>query len=436
MKCPKKPLEINNVVVQIEPGTEHTIISELPRAMVTPTEIEWKTLESQDLEAMQELVFSLLERNTPQRITIPAMQIFADSTPVDQVLGTIDSIFEMVRGSMHVVTFPTLRFIPSAYPTWESVARINAHIMQRSIEFATPILLLHKSFMSRQKGEWVVCPTVYKEYCAGHGLGSELTPNGAYRYAQRLIRFHGAFHRVEAPCQQSAPVVPLDLWRTWTYTETPLMAEILTEMGHVLERPKRKGGRAKGKVFKRQKAANGGVQQAGNGQVNPSCSKDNVLTYAAPSPMSIISIDEGTFKKVFRENCQLRQDLKLLKVGLDDTEKYASRLRADLKVAECERARYKHESRAASRRFRKLDEESFRDLEDWKTERCRLQKEIDELTWEVQEYSRENKELKDRVKQEQEKTRVLKMQMDVWEEWCKKKGGDMEEKRKQKKYNN
>ena len=56
-----------------------------------------------------------------------------------------------------------------------------------------------------------------------------------------------------------------------------------------------------------------------------------MVTYIAPKPFPVISIDEGTLKRVFRENVKIRQDLKLLKSGLDDTEQYVTKMLGKIK---------------------------------------------------------------------------------------------------------
>ena len=428
-----------NIVVQLESESEHVLFSELEKNLICPEEVDWRVLEHQDIELFVEEVLALLERKLPQRITLPAFQAFVGVVPVQEVINAMDGLLESVRGSRHLISIPTMRYVPSAFPSWEDVTKINKFIWQKAVEMAAPILLLHKSFLSRQNGAWVVCPSVYTEFVSNDGLGSELTKNGKYRYAARLLRYHGSFKSAEPPCQLSEPVVPLPLWNTWAYIENECTWELLNGLGYNMDKrltSKRKGGKPRGKVNKRQKAgADDGVAVVGEKEkaaaaVNGGRAK-NVVTYSAP--ISVISIDSDTFKRVFRENMELRADLKALKESLDDSEAHNRRQGEKLKVAEAERARYKHESRASSKRLRKLDEESYKDLEEWRVERDGLLKDISDLEWEVEDLSKDNKEYREKLAREKDRYTVLEAQLHVWEMWVNSERKKDEEKRKEEK---
>ena len=396
-----------NLVLQLEKDTRHVIFSDHDRPMICPEEITWVHFESQDIEQLTEMVMAEMEHEMPVRVTLPVLQAFVGVLPPEDLIRAIDQIIDAVRGSCHVVSVPSLRFIPDKFMVWPEVERVNEHIWRRHVEMAIPILLLHKSFLSRQQNKWVVCPQMYLEYVTDTGLGHTLTVNAKYRYSSRLLRFHASLHRQEPPCQVSSPVVPLPLYQTWSYVEKPETAEILQGLGCELK-PRAMNKRGK----------------KGKGEKSKGEGKAGVVTYAAPKPISVISIDEGTFKRVFRENCELRSDLKLLEGGLKDTEAHVTKLmteikelKGELKGAKAERDRYKEESRRTSRKYRKLDESTYQDMMDWREERETLEKDVYDLRWEAEELTKEVEEYKQKLQREKERYQVLEIQLSVWERW-------------------
>ena len=409
---PKSDVALANLVAQLEANTNHYVLSEMDRPMICPEQIQWVTIETQDMDLLTEKVMALLENESPVRVTLPVLQHFLGVVRIGELISGVENIIDAVRGSCHVVSIPTALYIPQSFPIWGEVEKFNAFVFKKSVEMALPILLLHKSFLTRQKNKWVVSPDCFLEFVTDNGLGQSLTVNAKYRYASRILRFHASLRHAEPPCQVSSPVVPLPLAETWRYAEKPETAEILQGLGYeVKPRPANKRGGRKPKGEK----SKGEVSTGG---------KSGVVSYLAPKPISVISIDEGTFKRTFRENMELRKDLKLLQSGLDDTERYVTKLlgevkdlKGDLKTAKAERDRYREESRRTSRKYRKLDEDSYSDMMDWRNEREALEKEVFDLKWEQEETMKDLEEAKKNLQREKERYTVLEIQLGVWERW-------------------
>ena len=166
--------------------------------------------------------------------------------------------------------------------------------------------------------------------------------------------------------------------------------------------------------------------------------KSGVVMYIAHKPISVISIDEGTLKLVFRENVIIRQDLKLLKSGLDDTEQYVTKmlgeikeLKVDLKGAKAERDKYKEERRRTSHKYCKLDEDSYADMMDWRSERESWEKDLFDLKWEHEETMKDLEEAKMNLQREKERYPVLDILLGVWDRCV-----DAEKKKDEKKKRN
>ncbi len=425
---PKKDLATacNNLVLQLDKAAKYVIISDLDRPMICPEEVSWLHWESLDMEELTVKVHSLLEDETPMRVVLPVVQSFIGVLSVEEIIKGLDDIIDSVRGSRHILSIPTCRFVPEMFPNWSDVERLNAHLQRRHVEESIAMLLLHKSFLVRQRNQWVVCADTYLEYVTDSGLGHTLTVNGRYRYSSRILRFIASLKHAEPPCQVSAPVVPLPLHMTWSYVEKPDTAELLQSFGYDLKpRPgKKRGNKGKGK----------GEKQKGEGKAGGS---GGVVTYAAPKPISVISIDEGTFKRVFRENCELRSSLKLLKGGLEDTESHVTKLMAEikelkgeLKGARAERDRHREESRRTSKKFRRLDESTYQDMLDWREERESLEKDLYDSRWETDELAKEVTELKEKLQREKDRYNCLEMKLGMWESWVNKEKKKDEKKRR------
>ena len=426
------------IPAELKPNCEHTILSEYEEQEYCPAAIEWKCMTERSLPEFEETVLEMLRRTVPQRMSLPGVNMFVGIVPVDEILRSIDTMVDAVRGTPHVLAIPTFRFLPSIYHLWSEVARLNHHVWQRSAESATPLLHLHKNFLCKQGRDWVAAGGLYSEFVAGMGLGNTLNQAGLFRYVNRLVRFHCAGFMHEAPSVNLSSMMPLPLWHTYMYVEAPFAAAILEGAGHELRmRPVRSAGKGRGKAVPMEVSSVGepvkpdrGVQALKRqrvGEAGPSSSVGRGrgggqrVVPAMPN-YNLISIDKQTFRGLVSDNGDLRSQLREEKAGRVALEEKVVVLNKKVMRAEKDVSNMKSRLSVANSRVsetqRKLSrssEDAYREAQDWREVRDGLEKVRHDLTWEVEELEAEVARLKGKLEKERKKTELLEGQLAVWE---------------------
>ena len=312
----------------IHDGTEHTVFSEYPKPSQCPEDIHWRMVADLELDAMVEEVVRLTDKQVPQRISIPAIQIHLGVADVKDLLTAIDTVVDQVRGTPHMASFPTFRFTPELFVFWKDCADLNRYVWSKAVESATPILNLHKSFLARQSKDWVVAGSLYEEFNSGHGLGQTLTDVGKYRYASRIFRFHiNGYGANDAPMSVAADCVPLPLWNSYNFVENKDAADMLSGLGYDLKLRSDKGAKAKtaaamkkaGKTADRPAAKIKGVKRQRHSEADdrpypslPGTSTDSSNVATIEADYHVVSLDRTTYREMVRESGELRAQVREL----------------------------------------------------------------------------------------------------------------------------
>ncbi|MCP3667112.1 MAG: hypothetical protein GY696_32250 [Gammaproteobacteria bacterium] len=117
----------------IHDGTEHTAFSEYPKPSQCPEDIQWRMVADLELDALVEEVVRLTEKQVPQRISIPAIQIHLGVADVKDLLTAIDTVVDQVRGTPHMASFPTFRFTPELFVFWKDCANLNRYVWSKAV---------------------------------------------------------------------------------------------------------------------------------------------------------------------------------------------------------------------------------------------------------------------------------------------------------------
>ena len=75
-------------------------------------DLGWKKVMEQELKFMVETVLSMLQRDVPQRLTIPAIQMFVHIASKDKIEKAVLQLFDAAAGTVHMIVVPTLRYQP------------------------------------------------------------------------------------------------------------------------------------------------------------------------------------------------------------------------------------------------------------------------------------------------------------------------------------
>ena len=82
-------------------------------------DLGWKKVMEQELKFMVETVLSMLQRDVPQRLTIPAIQMFVHIASKDKIEKAVLQLFDAAAGTVHMIVVPTLRYQPYLFLFWE-----------------------------------------------------------------------------------------------------------------------------------------------------------------------------------------------------------------------------------------------------------------------------------------------------------------------------
>ena len=446
--------DIKRIELTLEPNTQHCIVSEYESPPNCPVDLGWKCVVEMDLDGVVEMVVKMLERPTAQRISVPALQQFIGLDEREVLETAICTLIDAAAGTPHVISLPTLRFVPGAFLFWGDCAYLNELIWRKSVEANVPVLNIHKTFMSRQGREWITAASLYSEFCSGEGFGTLLNEAGMCRYTSRLCRFHMNGFGNEAPVTMPPEIRPIDLWRTFLYTENETMAAMLVDMGYTCEGKAavqaKKKAKAKGELSKGDKKVKGEKvlcqqepvpmevePEGGDGPVVPvpvpvnvKRQRTNVLSYRRPADYTVISIDKSTFKEMIRDNGLLREDLRKVSSVLVANDETIKQLKLEVERFERQAIVAKSRHRECKRLLSKSGDEAMADLREWKDLKSDLETTIKDLEWDVQDGVQERLRLEERIEKgkealEKEKEKVLAMElkMQAWEDYVRRNRG-------------
>ena len=439
---------VNPVQLTLEPNTQHVVFSEFEYPPDCPVDLAWKTILEQEIGVVVEMVLARLENEIPQRVSVPGLQVFVGIVERQVLEETVCKLIQAAKGTPHVVSVPTFRYIPSGFLYWDDCAALNRLIWSKSVDVNVPVLNLHKSFLGHQTKEWIVVGPVYSEFTQDLGLGSTLNESGMTRYTSRLYRFHQNGFSNAAPSVIPPECRPLELWRTFSYTENPETAEFLGGLGYPLAKralvkaeakSRKKAVQAKAKVKAVPMVSVDVVpmdvdvpEKEGVAKVEPEPVKSNkgkrqrpnIIHYNRPAAYSLISIDRETFRSMIKDNGDLRQDLKKVSSVLVANDEEIKHLKKDCERFERQAIVAKARCREVKRLLAKSGDEAIADNREWKEHKADLEHTIREYEWECEEYALERKRFEDKVEAgvqaleaEREKVKVLTAKMTAWEDY-------------------
>ena len=426
--------------IQLKEGTQHTIISDQEELDGWPQEVTWITCVEKSEVQLLDTIQAIVRWDTPQRVSIPGLQMFCGVLHVDAICRLVDTIIKCFAGTKHQVIIPTVRFVPAAFMWWEQTFALNKYIWAQAVAHGCGVLNLHRNFMARQSRSWVVHGPCYAEFCEDTGLGATLSSEGMKRYEARLLRLHsGGFDREYPPAVPLNDQMPLVLWSTAGYCNSRSCSELLESLGYKMAIPKReRAGRkaaeqaqtVKGakvsRGSKRGRSLSVGPEQEpvgpsrasrgrGRGRVSPRDSSGNII--------STFQLEEGTVRSMIRQI----SDLKLLVQVRDDeiqrARKEQEALKKDLELARDDVRRkesmisvFEARSRADSRSLRREREAQYDESKEWQRQR--------------QEWREERKDMLDMYETLHAKHYQLRGQFEVFRELGA--GGDKAEKKARK----
>ena len=432
-------MENSSLIVRktaLKEGTSHHVLSDLdePEAW-TPT-IRWRTVSDVDFDDLLEIVLSLLEQETPQRISIPCLQQYVTiPIPAPKICQLIDDIADHIKDCpQHQVAFPTLRYPPAHFMYWPEYKLVNDHIRCRSSELSWPTLNLSRSFLMRQGATWCVSGNLYEEYRREEGFGTTLTKVAFERYHARILRFHETAFDVMVPYStpESDPV-PLSLNKTNHYIRNDYTRDLLSGLGLAIADPtdakqqKKKANKKAAKMMKQyrelvsnKEASNKEVsnKEASNKEVNNEVVRmevDGEEQRGVKRPMGdpSMAVPRGQtrrpgWKTVEYETmpvlkgtmADMLSQIAYLKESKRDLENQLSRERRLRKDRDADYYRHRRQLRGAEIRYgeynrtiERVTEEHYRDNLDWK----QLQ----------EEWLEERKDLLKDLRDERRRVRVL-----------------------------
>ena len=434
--------------LQISPGTSHVHLSDIESPDCVPDQLNWRCCAELCPERLLELVMSLMEKKEPQRLSMTAHQLFLGLYPVRDIKKSIDDVLEAAKGTHHVISVCTMRYLPSSFVMWDQINDINRHIAQRAQEENLPLLNIHKSFLCRQGPDWVTSGMCYLDFVNKSALGSVLSQIGVCRYRSRIVSFHSFFDQNVAVVRKVVDQAPLPLWETFQYTEDEVAAELLTSLGYVLKTrvvvskekklAKRRAKRVAVALAEQEadKAVNGGesgdqgvVQVASNGQRGRRPEKGRKRSHARswdtercsvtrPYNYELMSIDKSTFRGMISQIGDLKESLRKLSKKLEATEDRLRNRDNSVVKMECMRDKLKQEV-SITRRSEKATEFRCQEAERYISRQAeRHHSELEEWREAQVEWRQEKKELQTKLERAEEQVRVQGLQMAVWDDWC------------------
>ena len=426
--------------LEVSPGTSHCHLSDVEEPDSVPPQLNWRYCGELCPERLLELIFSYMEKGQPQRLSISAFQLFVGLHPEREIIKVIDEALEAAKGTAHIISICTLRYLPSSFVTWDTVNNINRHIARRSQEEGLPMLNLHKSFLQRQGSDWVTSGLCYQDFVEKSALGSVLSAMGVCRYRSRIISFHGHFDQNVAVVKPLVDQAPLPLWYTYQYTEDDVASELLTSLGYELKtrvmavkekkKAKKLAKRVEAAKALQQEPVNGeGVgkavaQQRGRkqerGRKRARSWDSEKCSVTRPYNYTLMSIDTETFRGMVSQIGDLKEKLRQAVKKLQETEDklrqrdnhlvklevLKDKLRSDAKISERSEKACEFRCREAERYITRQAERHHEELLEWREAQS--------------EWRSEKKELERKLEQAEDKVRVQGMQMSVWEDWCRK----------------
>ncbi|MCP3664877.1 MAG: hypothetical protein GY696_20675 [Gammaproteobacteria bacterium] len=287
-------------------------------------------------------------RDCPQRITLVGLQQYIAVLSVNEIKDMIDELVNQVQGTKHQLAIPTVRYVPHVFSYWSQVREINDHIWKSSVCSVFPVMNLHRNFLSRQAGGWVVSAPCYQEFLDKLGLGSTLSAQGMARYVSRLERFHAHGFDVETPLvRPEGDVEPLAIWLTNAYCHDDYCRAVLEGMGYV---PTPSVSAAKAR---RTKVAARRVK--GKGKVNTVVPVSRgeglgITTEPAPAkgvkrPRDAPEIDQNRGKDPSRLPCEY-DVIRVTKGTIKDMMNQVAFLKVKLSDAESDRDRHRRQAEA------------------------------------------------------------------------------------------
>lgn len=419
--------------ISLKEGTSHTIITDQEEVEGWPVEVTWITCMEKTEEQLLDTIEAIVRRDTPQRVSVPGLQMFCGMLDVDKLCKLVDRIMNCFAGTQHQVVIPTVRYVPASFMFWEACFTLNKHIWSRAVEYGYGVLNLHRNFMSRQNRSWVVHGPCYTEFCEETGLGTSLSSEGLKRYEARMLRLHSNGFEVEHPQTVPEEVMPLPLWSTAAYCNSRSCSELLESLGYCMEIPKRKrqaksartvqqpvvsGRRAKRgrseSVGQDPAAAARSSRGRGRGCVTPRDVSGNMI--------STLQLEAGTVRSMIRQISELKMMVKEQEKDLQEArttrvamEKDLERARDDVRRKDNVVAVIEARSRAESRSVRREREAQWEESQEWVRQR--------------KEWHKERRDMLDMYEQLHAKHYELKGQFEVFREFA---GADRVEKKARK----
>ena len=442
--------DVRRIEVTLPANTQHVVLSELECPPSCPIDLGWRTEIEQDLPALIETVRELLQRDLPQRLSLPVLQIFVGITGKGELEEAVCKLLSMAVGTQHIIAIPTFRYSPGLFLYWDQIADLNKLVWEKSIAGGVPVLNLHKSYLCKQGREWTAAGSVYEEFCSGTGLGITLTSSGIQRYISRLSRFHMSGFAHESPVTMPAECRPIELNNTFVFTENPDTAEFLSGLGYKLLT------RAEGKALRKKELAKAkSVDVAVAMEVEPEVVSGSVVAakpevkpkrlqkakgkrpkgantafVSRPSHYDLISIDRVTFRDLIKTNGDLRSDLQKVGKVLVKNDEKIKRLEHECENFERVAIVAKARAREVKRLLAKSGEEAMEDQRDWRDLKEDLEGVIRDLEWEKEDWGVERQRLVEKIdkgcealQKEQERVRDLQIKMDAWEDFVRRQGG-------------
>lgn len=415
-------------------GTVHTVISDVEEGSNWPQEVTWITCCEKTESQLLDVIQAIVERDDPQRVSVPGIQQFVGVLPVDKVCHLVDNVMKSFVGTKHQVVIPTVRFIPASFMYWEHVFAVNKFIWSQAVAYGFGVLNLHRNFMARQSRSWVVHGPCYAEFSADQGLGAMMSCEGVKRYEARLLRLHTSGFDVEhTPSVPVGDVMPLPLWSTAGFCQNRGCCELLESLGYVMEvpKPKKLKGQAKGEapgavqaVSGKEKAVNvsrgakrgrsvsvgqeqeAGPVKAGKGRGR---GRGRVQRDSSGNQISTIQMEAGTVRSMIRQISDLKgtvrdreADLQRIRKERDALVKELERAQEDVRRKDNVVAVYEARSRAESRSLRREREAQWEESQEWQRQR--------------QEWRQERKDMLQMYEELHGKHHLLKGQFQVFQE--------------------
>ncbi len=416
-----EPTKSTALKITIRDGAEHTLFAEYSRPDNCSEDITWRMAADMELDAIVEEIVRLLDKLSPQRISVPAFQVFLGISDQKDILTAIDMVVDQARGTPHMVSVPTFRYTPSLFVFWSDVTDLNRYVWTKAVESATPILNLHKTFLARQSKDWVVAGTLYVEFNTGHGLGQTLTDVAQYRYAARIFRFHiNGYGANNAPMSIASDCVPLPLEKSYNFVENTDIVEMLTGLGCELRHRSEKGQRVKmaaaakksGKAPEKPAAKVKGVKRQRHSEADdrpfpslPGSSSSNSATLEAD--YHVVSLDRTTYRDMIRENGEMRSKVRDLTTRMRRKDEEGRGLRRQMDKLE-------REVKSLTDKCKHHDN-NYYEVKRLKDVEAQLKGELYECQWERDEGLDDVDALKEKLDREKRRYEILETKLEAFE---------------------